>query len=202
METLKQENLRFLFSNPKRSKHMNDKRSREEIGITEIKVNPFTQLSESWMLLTAGDFEKDEFNTMTVAWGSFGTMWFKPFVMVVVRPHRYTFEFMEKYDTFTLSGFPSEYHTALEYCGSHSGRECDKVSEAGITPQKSANIAAPAFKEAEIVFECRKNYFGDFETQNFLDPKIESYYPKKDYHKIYFGEVIAIYGTEKYRTGK
>jgi hypothetical protein len=33
---------------------------------------------------------------------------------------------------------------------------------------------------------------------HFLDPTIEKHYPQRDYHRIYFGEVVAIWGAEDY----
>ena len=147
---------------------------------------------KQWLLLTAGDFARNDFNTMTVAWGSFGIMWNKPFVQVVVRPTRYTFEFMEKYETFTLCAFPRQFKKALSLLGSRSGRDSDKIADSGLTPMAAVNIAAPAFAEASIIIECRKLYWQDFEPQHFLDVSIEKNYPQKDYHRVYYGEVLAI----------
>jgi len=145
-----------------------------------------------WLLLTSGDFANRDFNTMTVAWGSFGVMWGKPFAQVVVRPTRYTFEFMEKYETFTLCAFPDEYKKALSLLGSRSGRDGDKIKQAGLTPKASQNIAAPCFAEASLIVECNKIYWQDFEPANFISPQIEKNYPRKDYHRVYFGEIVAM----------
>jgi flavin reductase (DIM6/NTAB) family NADH-FMN oxidoreductase RutF len=92
---------------------------------------------------------------MTVAWGSMGVMWGKPFAQVVVRPVRYTFEFMEQYDSFTLCAFPAEYRQTLLMLGTKSGRDGDKIAESGLTPVVSANVAAPGFAEAELIVELR-----------------------------------------------
>ena len=107
---------------------------RHTISIDNFLIHPHIRWSDQWLLLTAGDFNKGTFNTMTVGWGSFGTMWKKPFVQVVVRPTRYTYEFMNSYDTFTLCGFPQEYKKALTVLGAKSGRDGDKIAEAGLTP--------------------------------------------------------------------
>ncbi|OQX83491.1 hypothetical protein B6D60_10405 [candidate division KSB1 bacterium 4484_87] len=138
------------------------------------------------------------YNTMTVAWGSFGVMWNKPFAHVVVRPTRFTFEFMEKFDTFTLTGFPEKFRDALTLLGTKSGRDGDKISEAGLTPIAATKVAAPAFAEADLVVECRKIYWQDFDPGHFQDKSIDENYPLKDYHRIYFGEIISIQATERY----
>lgn len=150
------------------------------------------------MLLTAGDFTQDRFNTMTVAWGSFGTMWHKPFVQIVVRPGRYTHEFTEAFDSFTLSVLPEEHRKALQILGTKSGRDGNKIAEAGLTPIASSVVAAPAFDEAELIIECRKIYKQIMDPAGFLDTQIDTNYPAKDYHTIYFGEIVAVQGTERY----
>ena len=154
---------------------------------------------KDWLLLTAGDFASGKFNAMTVGWGSFGRMWNKPFAQVVVRPTRYTFEFMEQYDTFTLCAFPMQYHDALNLLGTRSGRDGDKIAAAGLTPVAASSVAAPAFVEAELVVECRKQYWDDMDPSRFIADDIARHYSLKDYHRIYFGEILAVLGTEKYQ---
>ena len=164
----------------------------QETDINKYKTDIFELFNNRWFLLTSGDYKAGHFNTMTVSWGSMGIMWNKPFVMVVVRPQRFTFEFMEKYDTFTLTSFPEKYRKALNILGSKSGRSVDKIKISGLHPIASTKIQAPAFKEAELVIECSKIYWNDFLPENFLSPQIEENYPRKDYHRIYFGEVFNI----------
>lgn len=171
---------------------------------TDIPIEKFlAPAAYDWerqgLLLAAGDFDKKDYNCMTVGWGSFGVMWNKPFALVVVRPTRHTWHFMEKSDSFTLCAFSEEYRPALDYLGSHSGREGDKVKASGLTPIASRVVRSPGFQEAELVVECRKIYFGDLDPSHFLDPQIEESYPKKDYHRMYFGWIVAVSGTSDWR---
>jgi flavin reductase (DIM6/NTAB) family NADH-FMN oxidoreductase RutF len=163
-------------------------------------VNNVDLWSNKWLLLTSGDFEKNDYNAMTVGWGSLGVMWSKPFAQVVVRPTRYTHNFMEQYDTFTLCTFPVKYRKALELLGSKSGKYGDKIAESGLEPIASKKVAAPAFAEAELIIECQKIYWDDFKPDHFLDHRIHSNYPMKDYHRVYFGEILVIWGEDKYVT--
>jgi flavin reductase (DIM6/NTAB) family NADH-FMN oxidoreductase RutF len=126
-------------------------------------------------------------------------MWSKPFALVAVRPTRHTWHFCEKADSFTLCAFTETHRSKLSYCGSHSGRDGDKVKAAGLTPIRSRIVRSPGFDEAELVVECRKMYFADLDPSHFLDPSIESSYPKKDYHRLYLGEIVAVSGTEAWR---
>lgn len=97
----------------------------------ELDQNVFSMIGEQWMLVTAGTVERC--NTMTASWGGLGVLWGKPVATVYIRPQRYTLEFVEREDCFTLSFFGEEYRKALALCGSKSGRDVDKVKECGFT---------------------------------------------------------------------
>jgi flavin reductase (DIM6/NTAB) family NADH-FMN oxidoreductase RutF len=173
--------------------------NRSDIPVEAFQV-PMTHVWErQWLLLAAGDLQKKDYNCMTVGWGSFGVMWGRPFAMVVVRPTRYTWQLMERADSFSLSAFPEEYRAHLNYCGSHSGRDGDKAAAVGLTAIACRSIRAPGFAEAELIIECRKSYWQDFDPAHFLDPATEANYPKKDYHRMYFGEILSISGTPRWR---
>ncbi len=165
---------------------------RTKIKIKELTLKPFSVWDTEWFLLAAGNFKDDDFNTMTVAWGSIGSMWSKPFAQVVVRPSRYTLEFMEKYDTFTLCRFPKDKKKALSYLGSTSGRDVpDKHIIAGLTPIAVHGVDAPGFAEADLILACKKMYWQDMDEKNFLDESIISKYSgETDFHRIYFGKIV------------
>ncbi|MGE4497501.1 MAG: flavin reductase family protein [Deferribacterales bacterium] len=159
------------------------------ISPEELSENPFRLIGKDWTLITAGTPES--YNTMTASWGSFGILWNKPAVTVYVRPSRYTYEFTEKHDEFTLSFFSEEYRSALNFCGSKSGRDYDKALETGLTPVSFGSSVA--FEQAKLVILCKKIYFQDMESRNFLDEGAEKFYLAKDYHRIYIGEVLKIF---------
>ena len=94
-------------------------------------------------LLAAGDFPSGRYNCMTVGWGGIGALWDRPVALVAVKPGRHTFDFLERFPTFTLSRFPESYRRTLLYLGTHSGRDEDKIRESGLTPIASAVAAAP-----------------------------------------------------------
>ena len=160
-----------------------------EIKPTEIKGNPIHLIGQEWMLITAGT--KQHFNTMTASWGSLGELWFKPVCFCFVRPQRYTYEFMEKTDAFTLSFFEEQYKPQLNFCGSRSGRETDKVDECGFTVREAEN-GSVFFEEARLVLECRKIYFQDLNPSHFLDDSIMKNYPQKDFHRMYIGAISRV----------
>jgi len=171
---------------------------RKSIPIAQFKLQPHHLFHHQWVLITAGDYATRDFNTMTIGWGAIGTMWSRPFAFVAVRHSRYTFEFMEKFNSFTLAAFPSEYHQALSLLGNRSGRDGDKIAESGLTPIASQIVAAPSFSEAEIVVECQKIYADDLNPAHFIDENLYKQYPNRDYHRIYYGGILGVFGVDKY----
>jgi len=162
----------------------------KEVDVNSLSVNPFVMLNDEWGLLSAGDSSR--FNTMTIAWGSMGVMWHKPVLTVVVRPQRYTYEFVEKLDLFTVSFYPDSYRKALTLLGTKSGRDCDKITESGLTPLFVDGSVA--FEEAHTVFVCKKLHGGQqLDASKFVDLSLDSaMYPDKDYHYFYIGEVLKV----------
>jgi flavin reductase (DIM6/NTAB) family NADH-FMN oxidoreductase RutF len=154
-----------------------------------IKDNPFKLVGKDWMLITAGD--RHAFNTMTASWGTMGVLWSKPVAFCFIRPTRHTFGFADKAGCFTLSFFAGKYRKALTFCGTHSGRDTDKVAATGLAPVFD-RTGAIYFAQARLVLVCRKLYTTDIDPKRFLDPAIDKNYPKKDYHRAFVGEVVKV----------
>ena len=152
-----------------------------------IKDNPFKLIGDDWMLVTAGT--KKSFNTMTASWGALGELWNKKVAFCFVRPTRHTYRFMEESGIYSLSFFDESFREALNFCGKNSGREVDKMKATGLTPVFN-DSGAVYFEQARLVLLCRKIYFQDVNPDLFLDPAIHESYPKKDYHRMYIGEVV------------
>ena len=158
----------------------------KEIKPTTIKDNPFKLIGGDWMLITAG--AKESFNTMTASWGGLGVLWDKEVAFAFVRPTRHTFGFMEKASLFTLSFFAEEYRPKLEFCGTHSGRNVNKVAKTGLTPA-FGGAGEVYFAEARLVLVCRKLHAQNLDPAGFLDPAIAEFYAQRDYHRLYIGEI-------------
>ena len=167
--------------------------ARQSVNPEDLTTKPFDLLNNRWLLLACGDFAKKNFNMMTVAWGSMGTMWHMPFVMIVVRPQRHTFKFMENFDNFTLSAFPEKYKNTLSVLGTRSGADMDKMNDSGFTPEASKYVSSPSFEEAELVLECEKIYTDIFKPENIIPEGLaEKIYPTGDFHHIFFGKVLNV----------
>jgi flavin reductase (DIM6/NTAB) family NADH-FMN oxidoreductase RutF len=158
----------------------------EEVDIKTLRDNLFKLLDDDWMLITAGDL--GPYNTMTASWGGFGILWNREICWCVIRPQRYTFQFIEGAQAFSLSFFTEEYRRALDLCGTKSGRDIDKAEAAGLTAFESSP-GVVSFTQARLIIECQKIYYQDIDPLHFLDPSIDKNYPNRDYHRMYFGEV-------------
>ena len=161
----------------------------KEINIRDIKKSAVELISDGWGLVTAGTEEK--FNTMTVSWGGLGEIWGKDAVFIFIRPQRYTYEFIEKEEFFTLSFYGNEYKDALKICGTQSGRNTDKVAAAGLTPLFVDNTVS--FEQAEYTLVCRKMASQFIDPKGFIDEAIDKNYSAGDYHKVYIAEIVKVY---------
>ncbi len=162
----------------------------KEIAIESLEFNPFSKIGKEWMLITAGDETKS--NTMTASWGGLGIMWSKNVATAYIRPQRYTKEFVDAHDTFTLSFFSEEYRNALTVCGRVSGKDVeDKWAEAGLHPYYIEGTTA--VEEADMVLVCRKLYAQDMLPECFIDEECDTKnYPTKDYHTMYIAEITKV----------
>ena len=160
----------------------------KEISAKEIKDNIIKAISDEWMLISAGD--ENGYNMMTASWGFMGEMWGADSVIAMVRPQRYTMEFIDKSDYFTLS-FYGENRDIHKICGSKSGRDVDKTALTGLTPIFSDNTVY--FDEARLVLICKKQYVGKLSEENFTDTApIDKWYPDKDYHNMIIGKIHKV----------
>lgn len=160
----------------------------KEIKLKELGLDPF-KIRKEWMLITA---EKDgKVNTMTASWGGFGIMWDKQVAFIVIRPQRYTKEFVDNADSFSLTFFDSVYKKQLAYLGKMSGKYEDKISEVEFTITHDQDV--PYFKEAEAVIIANKLYSQEMKEESFIQKDIiDHWFPSKDFHILYVAEITKV----------
>lgn len=161
----------------------------KEIKPDELNKNVFQLIGKDWMLITA---EKDnKVNTMTASWGGFGVMFNKNVVSIVLRPQRYTKEFVDDSDTFSLTFLSENFRDQLKYLGSASGRNEDKISKSNLTVNHLDNT--PYFEEGNLIIICKKIYAQPLNPDCFIANELdEKWYPQKDYHTFYMAEIEKI----------
>ena len=158
----------------------------KEISPKEIQGNLIKMIADEWMLITSGNQEK--YNMMTASWGFAGEIWGNDSVVALIRPQRYTMEFVENSDYFTLSFYGDE-KAIHKVCGSKSGRDVDKTALTGLTPVFSDNTVY--FDEARLVLICKKQYVGKLEAENFIDKEPLKWY-NDDFHYMIIGKIEKV----------
>lgn len=162
----------------------------KEILPENINKNIFSLIGKDWMLISATNGEKT--NAMTASWGGAGVMWNKNVVCAVIRPQRYTKEFVDSSDFFTLSFFDESYRETLGYFGRVSGRDEDKIKNTGLTVKNIEN-GVVGFEEAKMMIVCKKLYASPLAEEGFIDKTlIEKNYKDGDFHVAYIGEIIKV----------
>ncbi len=157
------------------------------ISPNEIKDNIIELIGKESMLIAAGT--EDKYNMMTASWGFMGEMWAAPTVAVVVRPQRYTMEFLNDNDLFTLS-FLGDSPEIYKICGTMSGRDVNKAELAGLKAEFSEG--APIFKQSRLTLVCKKQYVQRMERDCFVDSAPLKWYPSEDYHYIVMGKILKV----------
>ena len=168
-----------------------------EIKVSDLSFNPFTRLDKDWALVTVTDPDTGKTNTMTVSWGGVGVLWGKNVVTIYIRPQRYTHEFLEKTDRFTLSFYDMSkegMRQSLTLCGRKSGRDLDKIAEAGL--HLTGEGGYPWFEESQLVFCCRALYRSAFNPALISEDIKASAYPGADYHDVYIAEIEKVISSD------
>ena len=150
----------------------------KEIKPEQISDNAIKLINKDWLLVSActtsydaeGKIITGRPNTMTASWGALGELWNKPVATIYLRPQRYTKELIDATDTFSLSVLSDKYRTALNYCGSHSGRDEDKFKASKLEVQYMNGT--PWIKQARLVLFCRKLYAQPFDPDCFIEEKM------------------------------
>ncbi len=161
-------------------------KTKTKIEIEKLMNDPFTKIGKDWMLISAKD--GDQVNTMTASWGGVGILWNKKVVFAFIRPQRYTKQFIDNAQSFTLSFYDESYKPALTHLGRVSGKDEDKISTVNFTTICEDNIAY--FNEASSVIVAKKLYVQQLTQDSFLDPQLaNANYPNDDYHYMYIAEI-------------
>ncbi len=156
----------------------------------EFSGNVFERIGKQWMLIGACK-EDGSVNAMTASWGGLGVMWGKNVAFCVIRPQRYTKEFVDASACFSLSFFGAEHKKMLAYMGSVSGRDEDKIAASGLTADCASG--APCFEQAQVTLICKKLFAQPMEEDCFVEEEaLAQWYPERDLHTLYIGEIVDV----------
>jgi flavin reductase (DIM6/NTAB) family NADH-FMN oxidoreductase RutF len=167
---------------------------KRDYRVEEAWKDTLAPLRSPGLLLAATD-EKGEPNVMTIGWGLLGIVWGQPILTVFVRPSRFTYGLVDTVGDFTVNVAPPELEDAVQYCGSMSGRRVDKFRECHLTAAPSRHVCSPIIEECLLHYECRVVQKNDVVPEAFPPQIIATCYPRGDFHRAFFGEVVAVYGV-------
>ncbi len=138
-------------------------------------------------------------NAMTIGWGTIGIIWGKPIFAVLVRPSRYTYGLIEETDDFTVNIPPDSLDEVASFCGTVSGRDYDKFAEKNLTAVPGREVKSPIIEQCVLHYECKVVHKNDV-IRDLLSSEIDaSCYPSGNYHRIFFGEIVSVYGDPDFR---
>lgn len=164
--------------------------TKENIRSTDHFPEVMEALSTRGLLLGSYD-ASGKANLMTIGWGTIGTVWSRPIWIVLVRPSRYTYQCIERAGCFTVNVPSKDMAQACEICGSRSGRDTDKLAECGLRAERGLKVNAPVVVQCPIVYECRVVHSNDVLPPRLAEEIISGAYRSGDYHRVYWGEILA-----------
>jgi len=169
--------------------------SKVTVRYTQYFTETMRRMREDGLLLvTMGTDSKP--NVMTIGWGTMGSIWGCPIFLVLVRPSRYSYSKLEEVGEFTVNVPPPELAAALSHCGRVSGRDHDKFREMKLSPFPSRQVRPPIIEQCVVHYECRTLHRNDIVEMALPQPILDEFYPEDDFHRVYFGEIVAAYAEE------
>jgi flavin reductase (DIM6/NTAB) family NADH-FMN oxidoreductase RutF len=135
----------------------------------------------------------EDINTMTIGWATIGYVWRKPIIMVAVRFSRHTFSIIEMAEDFTISIPSSDMKKEIMFCGTKSGRDYNKFRECNLQISNSQKVITPIIKVPGLHYECKIVYKSAMDPAYLNKDYDTALYPEKDYHTLYFGQIVDCY---------
>ena len=175
----------------------------QKIDVVEYLPKIISEMKKGILVNTKNG---DKTNSMTIGWGQVGIEWGKLFFTIYIRHGRFTHEQIEATKEFTVSvplERTPEIVKSIAYCGSRTGRDINKLSDAGLTLFDGIEVKSPAIKEIPLTVECKVIYQQEQIAENIPQDINERCYPQdipsdnpmanKDYHTVYYGEIVNAY---------
>ena len=166
-----------------------------EVGYTDYLQHTLNALKKDGLLLTST--RKDEsVNVMTIGWGTIGIVWSLPMFLVMVRPSRLTYDFLQQTEQFTVNVPAEGMSEAVLFCGKNSGRDVNKFAKTGLTAIAGRNVSTPMIDECILHYECQVIYTNDFEAERIPEDVATRCFPQGNYNKVYYGKILSVFANE------
>jgi len=162
--------------------------------VAEAWAETVTTMQKTGLLLVTSDATGKP-NVMTIGWALLGSVWAKPILTVLVRPSRFTYHLLDSSGEFTVNVPPPELADTVQFCGTESGRDRDKFGERGLTPVPARHVKCPVIDQCLLHYECRVVHKNDVIPENIAADIVRRFYVQGNFHRVFFGEVLAVYGV-------
>lgn len=172
--------------------------TQRDYGLAEAWRETLDIMHRTGLLLVSADAAGKP-NVMTIGWATLGIVWGKPILTVFVRPSRFTYPLMEVTGDFTVNVPAPGMEEAVQYCGMASGRDRDKFADMGLTATPSRQVKSPIIEQCLLHYECKVVHKHDVDPQTLAADILTNSYPRGDFHRVYYGEVVAVYGAEDFQ---
>ncbi len=161
-----------------------------DIAYTQLVDKTMKVMTSTGLLLVSLD-ANGRANPMTIGWGAIGSVWGRPMFLVLVRPSRYTYQCIEQTGDFTVNVPPASLKEAVLHCGTVSGRQEDKLAVLGLTATGSRKVDSPIIQQCVIHYECEVVHKNDVIPSQLLPDIQTGSYQSGDYHRVYWGHIVA-----------
>jgi flavin reductase (DIM6/NTAB) family NADH-FMN oxidoreductase RutF len=165
------------------------------VRYTDLFAQTIQRMREDGLLLVSIGTDGRP-NVMTIGWGTIGSIWSRPVFVVLVRPSRHTYSRLEQVSDFTVNVPPPGLAEAVSHCGTVSGRDHDKFQEMHLTPVPAREVRSPIIRECVVHYECRTLHRNDLVPNALAEAVREEFYASGNFHRVYFGEIVAAYADE------
>jgi flavin reductase (DIM6/NTAB) family NADH-FMN oxidoreductase RutF len=150
----------------------------------KVVWKPGTMLYPLPVVLVSCGAVREEYNLITVAWT--GTLCTEPpLCYISLRPERHSYGIIERNREYVINLTTEAMARAVDWCGVRSGRDFDKLTEAGLTPGKASKVGAPIIEESPVNIECVVKEIVPLGT-----------------HHMFVSQVVAVDADERYLNPK
>jgi flavin reductase (DIM6/NTAB) family NADH-FMN oxidoreductase RutF len=169
----------------------------KKIEVSHIDYLQYTlkALQKDGLLLTSTRKDKS-INVMTIGWGTVGTIWTMPMFLVMVRPSRLTYDFIEQTGQFTVNVPGEGMSDAVLFCGKNSGRDVDKIAKCNLTTVAGRNVSTPVIDECILHYECQVIYTNDFVAERIPEDVATRCFPQGNYNRVFYGKILSVFANE------
>jgi flavin reductase (DIM6/NTAB) family NADH-FMN oxidoreductase RutF len=163
---------------------------RRAVGYTYQLDSTLERLTQDGLLL-ASTRRDGRSNAMTIGWATIGIIWGLPVMVVLVRPSRYTYQFIEESQVFTVNVPSARMRDFVDLCGTKSGRDVDKLAQ--VATSEGQKVRSVTIDDCPLVYECQVVHWNDVQPDALAAEVSARAYRRGDFHRLYYGQILGTF---------